>query len=373
MSRFLSCCSVLFLVSILSASHVAAASTEGVRHFLKGFSAALMMPQGQWELSADYLVMNDTVDVLDVREDRLKSVSAAFQDPSVGDLNGVQLQLNYGLLPSSTLRLGYAYRDIELSFADFKVHSTDLAWRQALLQNPQTSFLLTLDGGLRFDKVQDRNFSDFEDIELLANRINPSFNVNISDIGSHFVFERNGLSVLTPRERGAPEIALEQMQDLTPYLRLSASMPVGRVLPSIFAEFGKSWVDSEISTNLGTLIPELTSSQFPLSENLDRDETYWKVGWGLSYAAPSGLTANLEYSYIQISREDSLDFIDDNHVLAAELGYFVTDSFAINLGGTYYRNLYNGVLPVLYNRFTQTGFDHDYGEAHAGVTFLFGN
>lgn len=363
---------LFFLGCVSPSAYAATLSDKPARPFLKDFNDAFVLPPGQLELSVDYLIMNDTVDVLDVRDDELRSVSEAFRDERVGDLYGASLHLNYGLFPSSTLRFGYAYRDIELSIANFKIHSLDFAWRQALLRNADETFLVTLDAGLRLDRVPDQDFGDFDDIERLAQRIDSRLRFDLSESETHYLFERDGLIVGTPKSRGAPEISLTRMRDLTPYVRLSAGGLLGPVSPSVFVEFGKSWIDSSVGTNFGVLFGSLAADRIPDDENLDREETYWKAGWGIGFVPAPRLRGRLEYNYIRISRENSLDFVNDNHLLRAELAYFVTDSLAIHLGGTYYRHLYNGVFPVLYNRFTQSGFDHDYGELRVGFTYAFG-
>jgi hypothetical protein len=99
---------------------------------LRDHPGVMLAPKGLLEISLEYLVMNDTVDIFDIRDGEIETVNPDLRSPTLGDLNGGRLLVNYGLLPRTTLHGEYTYRDVDLSVSDFQVHSMELSLRQGL-------------------------------------------------------------------------------------------------------------------------------------------------------------------------------------------------------------------------------------------------
>ena len=85
---------------------------------------------------------------------------------------------------------------------------------------------------------------------------------------------------------------------------------------------------------------------------------------------PWNLLGTAEYFYMHLNRENSLNRVDDNHVLKGNISYFINDYLAISLLGEYYHHQYNGIIPFLYNEYTEGGFDKKYGEMSIGLTYM---
>jgi hypothetical protein len=232
--------------------------------------------------------------------------------------------------------------------------------------------MVALDAGVRMNIGEDIDFDSVNRINSVLRLVNPNFSV--SDAGDSLVFS-DGTNLLPVSKAGRDPLAasIEDIEDLTWFVRLTIGEPFGAVLPNLFAEFGHTEVDSRVNSNVsqyipGTLVPAV--DDLPLK--LDRSENYWKVGGNVHFNLPFDLQGYFEYHYLRMDRNDSLDFIDYNHVFRGNLAYFLTDHLAINLGATYYSRQFNGVIPFLYNEYTQTGFDHDYGVLHVGLSGIFG-
>lgn len=341
---------------------------------LRDHPNVLLAPRGQIEISADYLLMNSAVDIFDFRGEEIDTIDPNLRSESLGDLNGGRLIVNYGLFSRTTLHGEYIYRDVDLSFSDFQVHSLEFSLRQGILgYGADRGPRVALDAGVRLDFGEDIRFGNIKRINSIIRRIDPELSVD--DIDSHLVFTRGDDQLfVTKTGRDPLEVSVEDMEDHTLFIRLNAGAPFGPVFPNLFAEVGRSEIDSRVTSNVAQYIPvSFATAVDDLPLSLDRTENYWKVGGDLLVALPFGLQGNLEYYYLRLDRDESLDFVDYNHVLKGNLAYFLNDRIAINLGGTYYRRQFNGVIPFLYNKFTQTGFDHDYGVVHLGLSGILGD
>lgn len=328
---------------------------------------------GQWEISLEYLLMNNAADIFGFRNEEIKTVDPNLRSATLGDLHGGRLLVNYGLFSRTTLHGEYTYRDVDLNVADFQVHSLEFSLRQGVAGYGAKGWpRVALDAGVRMNIGEDIDFDSVNRINSVLRLVNPNFSV--SDAGDSLVFS-DGTNLLPVSKAGRDPLAasIEDMEDLTWFVRLTIGEPFGPVLPNLFAEFGHTEVDSRVNSNVsqyipGTLVPAV--DDLPLK--LDRSENYWKVGGSLHFNLPFDLQGYFEYHYLRMDRNDSLDFIDYNHVFRGNLAYFLTDHLAINLGATYYSRQFNGVIPFLYNEYTQTGFDHDYGVLHVGLSGVFG-
>ena len=71
-------------------------------------------------------------------------------------------------------------------------------------------------------------------------------------------------------------------------------------------------------------------------------------------------------------RDDALDYLDSNSILGLDFNWYVTDRLVFTIGGELYHRQLNGIIPFLYNEYTQTTFDHTYGRMNLGIAYLFG-
>ncbi|BCR05401.1 hypothetical protein DESUT3_24700 [Desulfuromonas versatilis] len=356
---------VAFLVGLAAA--VPARANEA--WLLRDYPGSFFLGRGGLEISADYLLMNGTLDVFNFRGSAVSTLDPEVRSPSLGDLYGGRLLVNYGLFPETNLHFEYSYRDLELGVVDVQFHTAEASVRQGLLGNgPGKEPLLVLDAGVRINKSNDESFTNISHINAWVKQVDPDFSVRETD--SEYQFS-DGSTVLSVPKAGNPrlEVALRDMQDVTAFLRLTLGSRLGNFWPNLYVEYGATSVRTELDSNLPELLPEEIrplAEVFPVDE--DRDEHYWKGGFDMQAALPLGLLGNLDYSYIRLSRSDDLSDFDDNHILSAELSYFLTDTLALHLGGTYYRRQFNGVIPFTYNRQSQSSFDNDYGVARLGLS-----
>lgn len=334
------------------------------------FGRARVLPVGAAEVSAFHLRMDDHIDLFDFRE-REVSAQTARAFSGLGDLKGARLLANWGVLPATQLHGEYSWRNLDNGLLRMDIDSYELSARQLLHPQAPGRPAVLLDFGGRVNRAGDSVIRSVAEIDLFVKRINRNYSV--SETPSHLVLGTGSATAFFPKANTpALQVSVEDMVDMTPFVRATCGVSLGAWEPALFIELGRSWIDSSIDSNLNTIVGTSFSSvaaDFPLK--LDREENYAKAGFNLYGPGPFGTQGNLRYEYLRLDRPSGLDAVNYNHILKADLVMPLTPRWALNLGATYYRRQLNGVIPFLYNRYTQTSYDHDYGTAHLGVVASF--
>lgn len=334
------------------------------------FSRASVLPVGVVELTALHLRMDDHIDLFDVREREI-STQTAQTFSGLGDLRGARLLANWGLLPATQLHGEYSWRNLDNGLLQMDIDSYELSLRQLLRQGAAGSSSWAIDFGARLNRAGDQTIRSVPDIDTFVKRINRNYSVSQSP--THLIIGNGNATAFFPKASTPQlQVAVEDLSDLTPFVRGSCGWVLGAWEPTVFVELGRSWIDARIDSNINSIVGSLLATpaaNFPLV--LDRTETYGKVGFNLYGPGPFGSQGNLRYEYLRIDRSPDLDAVKENHILKADLILPLTPRWALNLGASYYRRQLNGVIPFLYNRYTQTSYDHDYGTAHLGVVAKF--
>lgn len=345
---------------------------------LKDYALAMTLPKNKLELSLDYLSINDTLDIFDVRDNEF-SDNSSIDSASLGDLQGSRLWLNYGLFPKTMLTAGVAYKDMDYESTSLSLTSLDLSLRQMLMDSeyPFLPFAITMDLGVHADIGNDLIFTSDTDINRMIDRLTDQ-NISVEINDQYVIFHRktdgSEISLYVPREgRPDPNVSIEEMQDISPFIRLTAGEMFKNIFPNVFLEYGHTFITTRIDSSLPAYFPEEMKASIPdLPMNLDREENYLKIGANLLAKLPFNFMAGVEYNYLKLFRDSNLYYIDYNQIVNADLFYRLTDRITFNVGGSYYERQLNGILPFFYNEYTQTTFDHKYGVVRFGVTALIG-
>ena len=345
---------------------------------MKDNPLATILPKNRLELSLDYLSINDTLDIFDVRDDEFAD-NRNIDSSTLGDLKGGRLLLNYGLFPRTMLTAGVAYTDMDYLGSSLKTTTLDLSVRQMLIDSGQSGFPfnITIDLGVNANIGRDTVFTSESSINQLIDRFtdeNVSVVINDQYVWFHRETDSSEIFLGVPREgKPDPEVSIEEMQDISPFIRLTAGEMFEYFFPNIFVEYGHTFIDSQIDSTLSAYFPDALEGRIPdLPIDLKREENYLKVGVNLLVKLPWNFMVGLEYNYLKLFRESNLDYLDYNQIVNADLYYRLTDRIALNVGGSYYERQLNGILPFLYNEYTQTTFDHKYGVVRFGVMILLG-
>lgn len=345
---------------------------------LKDYPLAMTLPKNKLEVSLDYLSINDTLDIFDVRDNTF-SDNSNIDSATLGDLQGGRLWLNYGLFSKTMLMAGLGYEDMDYASTSLEVTRLDFSIRQIVVDSEQSRipFGLTMDFGVHANIGKDLIFTSDTDINRMIDRFtdqNVSVEINDQTVWFHKKTDSGEFSLGVPREgKPDPYVSTEEMQDFSPFIRLTAGEMIENIFPNIFIEYGHTFIKSQIDSSLPAYFPDALDANIPsLPMDLDREENYLKIGANLLVKLPWNFMVGVEYNYLKLFRSDELNYLDYNQIVNADLFYRLTDRITLNLGGSYFERQLNGILPFFYNEYTQTTFDHPYGLVRFGVTVLFG-
>lgn len=365
---------VAFALSVVYPSISIAKSNYFVRDYLFGMT----LPAGEIEISADYLVMNDAVDILDFKESRTSFVSESYQSEALGDYSGFKFIGNYGISDSMMLSAQYEYRDIDITFGNYLINNFELSVtnRFKIEKNSSIGMIdyLFLAGGGKINQAVDYHASDIKEINHFVQKIDSGVSVystpgriNISNgttTYSSSIVDENGefKDLLT--------ISIKDSSDYTFFVRGGFGKQFDFFHASFFTEIGKSEIKSRLDNNFALYgISDEISQVAGFIKSLDRSETYAKFGTNIYYRSNLGFTLNVSYYYITIDRDSNLDYVNYNHVVEANASVWITDNLAFNVGAEYFNRQFAGVVPLLYNEHSQTAFDHDYGVVNFGIMY----
>jgi len=340
-----------------------AAETYLARPF--GIAASRGLSPGRLAISFEVGGINDTLDVLNMRGRELKKVVPEARTETLGDSSLARLVLGYGLSENLSF------------FARAAVHSLDYGYRNLRLVDYAFSLRrslgkgFSLELGFRKHQAEDQVLRRPEEINWYLHRFRPDISMQISPDYIGFIKKTAQwvLKVRFPRTE-TPSFELQHMGDRSLWGRLTFGYPFSFWYPNFFLEYGKTRIWTEISSNLRELLPEKSRNLLPaLSLDLGRSETYVCAGFSLLAYLPGEIFVSLQYSYYRFFRESSLDYLPYNHRLQFRLYHPLWGPFWIFLGGVYLHRQLNGEIPFLYNRYTQTSFDHRYGWIECGLSF----
>lgn len=347
---------------------------------VRDYQSGVTLAAGQSEVSVDYLGMNDTLDLLNMKESRSASVSSSVRSDGLGDIEGGRLLASYGLTDQLMVSGGYSYREFDVTFAELSLDSyhLSLSRRHNLYQRPDESaaYLFGI-LGVRHHRAADFTTERISDIDYLARKV--SSRVRVTEEPGRIVIQYDDLIYSSPRVtrdgtvKDPLMLGLENSNDTTLYLRGGAGRRWERINIALFTEVGSTWIKGSLAHNLADYGVDTSSPLLKdLDVNLDRHEHYAKAGIDLYYETLFGVAAHVAYAYQVVQRDDGLNDYRTNHTVSAELVMRLNRQIALTLGGEYYRNHFNGHIPLLYNRYTQSTFARDYGVVTAGMTMVFG-
>jgi len=292
---------------------------------LRDYPVALTLPKGRLEIDLDYLVIRYADDLFDAEEENV----AGPLGP--GDLDGLRLTANYGLFRRMTLMSSLQYRDIEYGAGSLEVKTLDFGLKQNLVDKRDLRLpKVALDLGLGF------NWADDQVIDA----------ADVQD-----------------------SLSFQDASDWTASARITTGWVWGSLFPNFFAEYGYTRIEGTMAGP--TVLPDAPDLPVSLTSTVDRSEMYAKGGLSLLIKFPYRALLHFEYHFLRLFRDKELEYLKYNHVFKVDFNYYFTRKLVGHIGGIYFRRQLNGEIPFLYNSFTQTSFDRDYGYMSVGLTYLF--
>ncbi len=326
----------------------------------KNYPSSMVIPKWGGRIGINLGKVNDTIDFLDIRE---QEIGSNYDNLGVGDYDHYGIYANLGITFSSMISGTYLKRYIKYGHGTLSINSYEVFLRKSF------NSVFSIDLGVRGNSMDAKNINNIDDINFYIRKQKPGAHIEIED--DIIWFYKEGSDPVGVDKREDPYIRIYDSWDFTKFIRFTAGKAYYNFYPNVFIEYGKTDVYGKLDTNLKYYVPEGFEDILPpLPVNLDRDEKYFKIGVNTFIRTPFNTLTYLEYFYITLDRDDGLGFEHFNHVFRAEINYFAGRHFVFFIGGIYLHRQFNGIIPFLYNKYTQTTFDHKYGWAETGIIFM---
>ena len=295
--------SILFLfVSFIKASDVQATS-QNIRSY--------SLPVQKASIKTNYNLISENFDIFGIRSD---SVGSAARTGSIGDLNGYELTLGYGLYEHISLFYNFEYQNIDYASKSLKNKKNDLFVKLNIYHNP-SAFMDTFSTDLGFIR------NSANDLTIVGSNLGIS---NMSD-----------------------------MSDSSFYMRFLT----GSKIMSSILDFYLGLKFTAIDTKLDSI-------------SYERNEVALNLGFQYTLELGNFLIES-GYEYIRLFSRDIDNIEKSNNVFNLTFSRAFSQEFLIFIGAKYYTNQYNGIIPYLYNEKTKNVFDQKFGYATAGFVYSF--
>lgn len=329
---------------------------------------------GSINLNLSYLLLNNTVDVLNMKEKELGN-SILANIGAIGDMSGYEISGGYGLRDDLYLSYAKTSQKIDYVGGELDNKKDELFLRYNILQNKYALFNsgVSVDIGVIKNRADDLVMSDLGLVNKFLGKLNRDVNISAFDYNGEniyiFVSPEGDFPV------SKPHFDITQMSDDGRYIKLLAGFYKNDSTVDFYGGYRKNSIKTFLDSSLlyesvasdptfATQIANIKSKQ-----NLNRDESV--VFGGVAYSATiKKIFFEFNYEFAKISR-DIINENNTNHTIDLYVGYAFTHGWYVFAGGKMMSNQFNSELPYLYNEYSASQFDKKYGWSKMGVGFRF--
>jgi len=345
---------------------------------------------GNIQILGSYLKMNDTLDVLDIKESEFGTSTANYD--SLGDMDGYEFELRYSI--SDTLMLDYTRTNENISYGENVLNNNrDEIFLRYNFLNSKMSLIngLSIDIGYVKNRAKDIYIRDLDDINSMLDKVSTDEGVNYNiKIEPHPIVNpvypyvindyTNDPSNPTTLGNGlelSPYFSSENLSDESQYIRLLANITSSHLLTDFFIGYKKTKISTFVDSSLHyetdiSLQNELDNRNITPYKRLDRDEEMAFFGVNISYDDTKyNMAYEFCYEYDMLFRDNGLDYRDYNHIIKANISKVIDKNLLLSVGGKIMMTQFSGQIPYLYNKYSQTSFDHKYGYMNIGLSYKF--
>jgi len=328
---------------------------------------AFLPPNNEVTIQADLQLMNDTIDLLNLKEKELGSASTN----NIGDLTGFELNIGYSFFDDFYLNTNLNQQEIEYAQTALVNKNLNIYLRYQIYQNTKRAY--AIDAGFDINKANDLKVTDVSSINKFLTNEGASYNTTFGQ----FVYYDSGGNQqtfdYTKNSTDTPYVKLEDTQDYGFYLRAIASFKTRKSLYDLYTGYKQINVDITTDTSLAhSSNAGVVAKYNTLKDKLPSSRKESMLFAGVNMVTQFGsLFTELSYKYNKLFRSGELSTYDTNHVLDINLIYAISNSVAVYAGGKIMTNQFNGEINYLYTNVTQSSFDKKYGYARSGVMFRF--
>lgn len=320
---------------------------------------------GELELKVGIEAVNDTIDILKIKESEFSSSTSGFD--SLGDMTGVDLGLKYQsdrfalMVDLNQKRLDYSGSTLINDF--YQVRG-----RYAIYDGER--FGLSLEGGYETNKAKDLYIKDIKTINDTLKRVFPSQTIVFTN--DMITYSDDG-STSTVSLAQSPYVALINNKDEAFFIKAIASIKGANSTFDIFGGYKQIKIQNNIDSSIAYedgLKDDIADGDLSVTYKHNREDgmAFGGVAFGYDWGR---LNTSIKYQYNQMYRISCLKETDTNHIVDVDFLYSLTPNFGVFLGGHIMSNQFNGEIHYLYTKYTKTTFDHKYGYARSGIVMKF--
>ena len=339
----------------------------------------LTLEKKNYELSLEYALLNDTVDIFGFKKRELKSIK---KFGSIGDLDGYDLTFRYGITDKFMLNLSISTQNLQYIGDTLKNSRYDLFLRYHLYENDFLYFNsgLSFDIGYKRNSLKDFYFRDINAMNEMIKRVLPGSDAKLlySDgihkldpndpkaraKGYYAYFKHTYTKLNTP-----PYVSMIDTNDNTYYARFLTGFKNDNRIADFYIGYKKTKIKNTITTTQ-EILTLAKSKGYDLKKVLDRDESGLMFGFNYSFDTRH-FVYEFNYEYDRYFRDSGLGYLNSNHIVKASISYILNRHWLLSLGGKIMFRQFNGEIPYLYSKYTQTTFDHKYGYSKFSITYSF--
>ena len=330
---------------------------------------AFVLPKGKVQIKSAYLKVNDTIDVLNLKAKELGSSLSSLG--GIGDMDGYDLELRYGLTNRDSIFINYQRWNIDYGDSTLKNNKIDIFNRYNLYSN-KGSFLdsISIDIGYEMNKATPIDIKNDTALNSMIKKLKPDTAIKLDD-GTIIANDTTFAVYDSVGNKIHPYLSIGNLQSDSYYMRLLFGKEI------FTNSFLNLYIDYRLIDIKTKIIFYPNDNKFINSmmgkftiPNMNRKESVIKSGFTYSLEIYDFI-AELNYEYSKIFRDSDISYNDVNHVFDASLSRKITDNFLLYIGGSLMLNQFNTDLPYLYNKYTKTQFDKKYGYAKLGIIYSF--
>jgi len=325
------------------------------------------MKKGALDIKSAYLKINDTIDVFNIKD----RVAGDSNYDSVGDLDGYEFGVRYGISARDTILVDYQLWNVSYDDSPLKNQKIKILNRYNLVSSKDSFFnAFSIDVGYIRDSSKPLNITSDSSLNALIQKVKPGTTVKLNDgvlvkDGSTFaIYDKTGNII-------KPYLSIENLKSDS-YL---ARILVGKVLsPNNIIDFyiGAKFIDIKTSIDFYPKDNALLNSFIGDYKSVNLDRTEKSVELGFLYTLKVYKTIfEFNYEYTKIFRDKDVSYTDENTVIETTLAQELTKNALLYLGVRVMMQQFNTDVPYLYTKYTKTKFDKMYGFASFGALYRF--
>ena len=351
------------LILLALATLLLAQESDFGRALLLNHPSSTTLKQNEVELTVEYGVVNNTIDVFNIKS---TEVSKERAESAYGNYDHVKLYLNVGLTDTDMLMANFLTRKINFGSNSINARHYELGYRHSFSPN------FSLDIEATANEADDIKLTSIEDLNSTVHKIDPRLSID-SITPLYIWFYKTGdssLKIGVPYQ-GIPYASLTDMYDITGSARLTYGQDYTNFQPNLFLGIGYTYASATAHTNLFDKASTDIKSKLPkLPIDLSHREVKTTIGVNTFIHLPWNFGAYAEYNYQYFFRDEEFTKGNYNQTLVLEVNYTLKKHLVAAISGVLFTQQLNGVVPFLYNEQTQNSFDHKYGWAAFSLSYL---